>query len=300
MSSSCVRKYDLVNIDLHIHTKNGSDGRWDVDDIFAEADHRSVGLISITDHDSIAAQERSIELAQAYGMRFITGVELNITFSHPDYREGKEVPLDFLGYGFDIHNAALIEKLEQLQGYRIHRAGKILEKINTELRKTGIPEFTPEDMEAIQAYADGSLARPHIARYLIRTGIVKDKREAFDKYLVKCDVPKMRFSLEEASTLIRNAGGRIVLAHPGDSNGTSLIALSPDISQHPTIIRETMMDFIDGIECWHTRHSRTATKTYVAFIKREVLIATGGSDCHQQPAILGGMQMPSWVADQFL
>ena len=28
-----------------------------------------------------------------------------------------------------------------------------------------------------------------------------------DKYLVKCDVPKYPLSLEEASTLVRNAGG---------------------------------------------------------------------------------------------
>jgi len=289
-----------MNIDLHIHSKNGSDGRWDVEDIFAEAQRRAVGLISITDHDSIAASERATELAREYGMHFITGVELNITFSHPDYREGKEIPLDFLGYGFDMHDASLKEKLEELQRYRTYRAGRILEKINAEFRNAGIPEFTGEDMEAVRSYADGSLARPHIARYLIRKGIVKDKQEAFETYLVKCDVPKMHFSLEEASTLIRKAGGRLVLAHPGDTNGTSLVSLSPDISQHLTIIRETMMDFIDGIECWHTRHNRITTKTYSAFAQREGLIATGGSDCHQQPAILGSMQIPSWVADQFL
>lgn len=289
-----------MNIDLHIHTSNGSDGRWDVEEIFAEADQRSIGLISITDHDSIAAQERATELARNYGMRFITGVELNITFSHPDWAEGKEIFLDFLGYGFDIHNASLLEKLEELQRYRIYRAGRILENINEEFRSNGMPEFTIQDMEAIRAYADGSLARPHIARYLVRKGIVKDKQEAFDKYLVKCDVPKMRFSLEEASTLIREAGGKIVLAHPGDTNGTSLTALSTDISQHPRIIRETMMDFIDGIECWHTRHNRITTKTYVSFTKQEGLLATGGSDCHQHPAILGSMKIPPWVADQFL
>src|SRR4030042_437477 len=62
-------------------------------------------------------------------------------------------------------------------------------------------------MKNIQDSVDGSFGRPHIANYLIQKGIVKDKQEAFDKYLVKCDVPKYPLSLAEASMLVRNAGG---------------------------------------------------------------------------------------------
>jgi 3',5'-nucleoside bisphosphate phosphatase len=288
-----------MNIDLHIHSKNGSDGRWYVEDIFEEADQRSIGLISITDHDSLAAQDKARELARAYGMRYLTGIELHVTFSHPAYHDGKGMPLDFLGYGFDIRNHTLVRKLEELRRYRVLRAAKILQNLNAEFREQGIPELTDEDMEAIEASADGSLARPHIAGYLIRKGIVSDKQDAFDRFLVKCDVPKMPLGLEEASELIRGAGGRLVLAHGGDPKGTSLIALNPDITRHPTIIRETMLEHIDGMECWHIRHNRITTKTYAAFTQEEGLIATGGSDCHQNPPILGSMQIPGWVADQF-
>ena len=42
---------------------------------------------------------------------YITGVELNVTFSHPKYHEGKTVSLDFLGYQFDADNEALGSKL---------------------------------------------------------------------------------------------------------------------------------------------------------------------------------------------
>jgi hypothetical protein len=288
-----------MNIDLHIHSKNGSDGRWDIEDIFAETDSRSIGLISITDHDSLAAQDKAIELARAYRMRYLTGIELNVTFSHPAYRSGKGVPLDFLGYGFDIRNTPLIQKLEELRRYRVLRAAEIMQNLNAEFREQGIPELTGEDMEAIEASADGSLARPHIAAYLIGKGIVSDKQEAFDRFLVKCDVPKMPLKLEEASSLIRGAGGRLVLAHGGDPKGTSLIALDPDITRHPAIIRDTMLEYIDGIECWHIRHNRITTRTYAAFTREEGLIATGGSDCHQGPPIMGSLQIPPWVADQF-
>ena len=78
-----------MKIDLHIHSKNGSDGRWNLKDIFAEAKKREIGLISITDHDSIAAQEEAKSLADSYSIGYIPGVELNVTYSHPDYKGGK-------------------------------------------------------------------------------------------------------------------------------------------------------------------------------------------------------------------
>ncbi len=288
-----------MKIDLHIHTKNGSDGRWDIRDIFAEASRRGIEVISITDHDSVAAQEQAQQLARQYGMRFITGVELNISFSHPDFRSGKAVSLDALGYGYDIHNTSLVEKLSQLRTHRIKRAAQILENLNGEFRAQGLPEFTGSDMEAIQAGADGALARPHIAAYLIGKGIVRDKQEAFDRYLVKCDAPKMPLSLREASSLIRGAGGRLVLAHPGDPNGTSLVSLTDSLEKQLEIIRGSMLDFIDGIECWHSRHDKAHIRAFLDFARQNALMATGGSDCHQQPPIMGTIAIPGWVADQF-
>ena len=64
-----------------------------------------------------------------------------------------------------------------------------------------------------------------------RKNIVKTRQEAFDKYLVKCDVPKYPLYLEEASKLIRDAGGKLVLAHPNDPHGTSLVALTKVFSR---------------------------------------------------------------------
>ncbi len=288
-----------MSIDLHIHSKNGSDGRWDVTDIFAEAEKQGIDFISITDHDSLAAQGLAIALAQSYRMKYVTGIELNVTFSHPDYPVGKGFPLDFLGYGFDIYDRALGRKLEKLRSYRILRALKIFDNLNREFCKAGVRELTEKDMEAITESADESLARPHIAGYLVEKGIVRDKQEAFDRYLVPCDVPKMPLRLEEASRLVRNAGGRLVLAHPGDPKGTSLMSVDPDMSHHLGVVREAMLPYIDGIECWHLRHAKGVAESYLAFARSHGLIATGGSDCHQHPAIMGTLAVPGWVADQF-
>ena len=73
-----------MRIDLHIYSKNGSDGALYVEEILEEAGKRNIGLISITDHDSVDEQEKAIALAEEHGIIYITGVELNVTFRPPN------------------------------------------------------------------------------------------------------------------------------------------------------------------------------------------------------------------------
>ncbi len=283
-------------IDLHIHSRDCSDGRMGLEDIFNEAYHRGIKVISITDHDSIECQERARELADLYGMHYITGVELNISFK---FSELKPISLDILGYQFDIYNQALRKKLEELREYRKKRAEMILERVNKELKKDGKEPFTHEDMQKIEQKAEGALGRPHIADYMIEKGIVKSRKEAFEKYLVKCNVPKMPLSLMEASSLIRGAGGKAILAHPNDLRGISLYSITRSVEEQFKIIEENMLPYLDGIECWHSSHSPAITSEYLNFAKRHGLMVTGGSDCHQQPVIMGTVKIPLIVAEQF-
>lgn len=290
-----------MKIDLHIHSKEGSDGHWNLAEIFAEgAERRQIDLISITDHDSISAQGRAKKLAQEHSMAYISGVELNVTFSHPDYKGGKSISLDCLGYQFDIGNAALAEKLDVLRDFRKRRAARILENLNCAFGEQGLPAFTVADLDAIEASVNGAIGRPHIARYMVNKGIVATQQEAFDRYLVKCDVPKMPLSLQEASQLIRGAGGKLILAHPNDPNGTSLVNLTSSVEEQVQIIHDAMMSYIDGIECWHSRHDTETTAAYVTFARSTGLIVSGGSDCHQHPVLMGGVDIPDYVGEQFL
>jgi predicted metal-dependent phosphoesterase TrpH len=286
-----------MKIDLHIHTRTGSDGNLPIEGVFQEAGNRSIALISITDHDSIDCQKRAIGLARKHGMSYITGVELNVNFH---YREGnKDVSLDFLGYRYDISNQELENKLQLIKEHRKRRARQILKNLNVEFDKEGIERFTEEDLRKTEASVDGVFGRPHIANYLIEKGIVKDKQEAFDKYLVKCDVPKYPLSLAEASKLIRNAGGVLVHAHPSDPHGTSLVSITRDLNEQTKIIEKYMLQYIDGVECWHPRHDEKTTAHYMEFARRHNMLMTGGSDCHQKPIIMGTVDIPDWVAEQF-
>ena len=287
-----------MTIDLHIHSSS-SDGNLPVDQVIYEAKARGIGFMAITDHDNISCQTAAMNLTKYAGIRYIPGVELNITFSNTRFKEGKPTSLDFLGYGFDPENSALKAKLDLIAHYRQERAAKILQNLNAEFVKEGIATLTSKDFAEIEASVDGTLGRPHIADYLVKKHIVASRQEAFDKYLVRCDVPKYPLYLEEASRLIREAGGRIVLAHPNDPHGTSLVALTKNLAEQMQIVQESMLGSIDGVECWHSRADEATIQHYVAFCRAHNLMMTGGSDCHQKPTIMGTVAVPSWVADQF-
>ncbi len=138
-----------MTIDLHIHSK-ASDGKMAVQEILAEAKNRNISFISITDHDSISCQTQAVAAAKNEAVRYVTGVELNVTFTHPKYHEGKPVSLDFLGYQFDAANEALEEKLETMAKYREERAAKILNNLNAEFKKENIAALTKEDLRQIE------------------------------------------------------------------------------------------------------------------------------------------------------
>ena len=111
-----------MKIDLHIHTKTGSDGNLSIEEVFQEAKNRVINLISITDHDSIDCQERAITLAKELGIAYVTGVELNVTFQ---YSGDRSVSLDFLGYRYDADNQELKSKLRLMKEHRERRKKKL-------------------------------------------------------------------------------------------------------------------------------------------------------------------------------
>jgi predicted metal-dependent phosphoesterase TrpH len=285
-------------IDLHIHSKN-SDGSLSTKEIFEIAKLKNICLMSITDHDSILCQEKASNLAKESGIRYFSGVELNISFIDTRYTKQKPIYLDFLGYNFDFENSQFQNKLEEMAQYRQKRAMKILKKLNAEFRKTQIKELTKEDLIQIKSSVDGVFGRPHIADYLFKKGIVQNRNEAFDKYLVKCNVAKYPLYPKDAARIVRNAGGKVILAHPNDPHGTSLIEVAKSLDKQTEIITDSILQFIDGIECWHSRSDLTTTHHYVKYSKENGLLMTGGSDCHQKPILMGTVKVPAYVANQF-
>ena len=90
-----------------------------------------------------------------------------------------------------------------------------------------------------------------------------------------------------------------ILSLINDQNGTSLVSITRDFEEQTRIIGEYMLQYIDGILCWHSRHDAKTTAHYIEFAQKQGLVITGGSDCQQKPLIMGTLDIPEFVAEQF-
>jgi hypothetical protein len=241
-------------IDLHLHS-TASDGSYAPETVVDLAKRHHVSVISLTDHDSLAGIPAAAERAAQAGIRLLPGVELSVN------EEGLDVHL--LAYGFDPSDPGLRAAVARYRDSRRDRAQKILSR----LKGLGI-RISVEEVEEIAK--GGAIGRPHVAEALMRSGHIETFNEAFQRYLghhAPAYVPKQAVSLEEASSIVREAGGVTVLAHPGTLNRDQYI---------PAWARRGL----DGIEVWHSKHDAGAVARYKGFAQLHGLLMTGGSDFH--------------------
>lgn len=220
-----------------------------------EAVRRRIDVLALTDHDTMAGIPEAQAAADAAGIRFVPGVELNT-----DAPRGE---LHILGYYISPHDAAFQALLEQRQNSRFERARKMIER----LQKIGCLI----DIQDVERIAKGAvIARPHVARALVERGYAASVQEAFERYVDKGKpgyVPREGFSAVDAVQAILAAGGVPVLAHPG--------RMATDDYIFPLIEAG-----LQGIECFYPEHTPQQTARYVEIAKRHQLVITGGSDFH--------------------
>lgn len=188
-----------VIFDLHSHS-NASDGALHPDALLRHAAECGVGALAITDHDTLAAYDRLD--ADASAVRLIPGIEFSTSWR----KHGVHV----VGLNVDPACAALRHGVERQQRSRSKRARLIAKR----LQSKGLPNM----LDDVLRIAGGEPAgRPHFAKHLVSTGMVKDARAAFRKYLgagKPGDVRHCWASLPEVVRWILAAGGTAVLAHP--------------------------------------------------------------------------------------
>jgi hypothetical protein len=144
----------------------------------------------------------------------------------------------------------------------------------------------PLSADAVFALANcRAPGRPHVARALVAAGLCRSLDEAFERFLKRnrpAWVPKFKMSGEKAIELIHQAGGVAVLAHPG-------------LIRTDEVIPGMVEAGLDGIECFHTKHSTVTTERYLALADRFHLLVTGGSDCHgmnKGKPLIGTVKVP--------
>lgn len=258
-------------IDLHTHT-TASDGQYSPSQIVERAKELGIELLSITDHDTIAGLAEASKRADELGLHFIQGIEI----SCQDVEE-----IHILGYEIDVCNTELVEACNTWSQARTNRG----EAIRAYLATLGIDV----DLEVIRSHAgDGNLGRPHFARYLVENGIVETRKAAFDLYLdteeFKEATDRKKPRVAEAVKLIHGAGGKAVLAHPGQYKKTDIAELVQRLAEVG----------LDGIECFYSRHDESQTQEYVELAKKYELKIGCGSDFHGEdvkPDIRLGMEL---------
>jgi predicted metal-dependent phosphoesterase TrpH len=72
------------------------------------------------------------------------------------------------------------------------------------------------------------------------------------------------------------------MAHPGLNHSDDMI---------PALVAAGL----DGIECFHTKHSTAMVERYLGIAEKHHLLVTGGSDCHgfsKNKPLIGTIKLP--------
>jgi predicted metal-dependent phosphoesterase TrpH len=258
-------------IDLHLHT-TASDGTLSPSALVARAAAAGLRIIAVTDHDTLAGLPEAREAAAAHGLRLIDGVEITAVEDRRD--------VHLLAYFMDPTNAALVGFLKTQRSNRLRRIREIAER----LASLG----APVDIESIIAVRkDGrSLGRPQIADALVAAGHVRDRDDAFDRFIGTdrpAYVPRRGAPPDEVIDIVRKAGGIVSMAHPA-------------LTKKDEIIPRLASAGLAALEARHSDQDAAAEQRYRALAARHGLAVSGGSDFHgdagHRGALFGTVVLP--------
>jgi predicted metal-dependent phosphoesterase TrpH len=253
-------------IDLHIHT-DASDGSLRPSAVVKLAIEMGLEAIGITDHDSVDGTGEFLEHCRRGGIEGVSGIEIGVG--------NKSGPMHLLGYFVDPESAGLRSLIDRVRSDRIVRAKKVIEKLND----NGIDL----DISDVQNEAGGSPpGRPHVAMALRNRGFVPSVQEAFSRFLAEgkeAYVERYKPAFDEAVTVITEAGGIPVIAHP--------VSLGLVRNEMFLFLKNLVDRGLGGIEVYHPTQGGDLRKELTDMAVKLSILITGGSDFH-------GEVRPDW------
>ncbi|MFS2225661.1 RNase RNM [Pantoea sp. B65] len=248
--------------DLHSHTC-ASDGLFTPEALVLRATEKRVGVLAITDHDTVAAIEaaRAAIAQHQLALQLISGVEISTLWENHE--------IHIVGLGIDIQHPRLTALLQGQSDCRMARAQMMAER----LEKAHIPGALEG---ALRLAAGGAITRGHFARYLIEQGKGANMAQIFKNYLARGKtgyVPPQWCTIEQAIDAIHHSGGRAVLAHPG-RYGLS----AKWLKRLMAYFAESGGDAMEVAQCQQPPQERSQLAQYARDYQ---LAASQGSDFHQ-------------------
>lgn len=251
----------MKNIDLHVHS-TASDGSLTPSLLVEYAVRKNLAAFALTDHDTCSGISEAIEHSKELGnpVKVIPGIELSAEYSGED--------IHILGLNIDYKNEEFLNELQVFVDSRNERNHKMISLLNENDIKIS------EDM-INERFGDAIITRAHYAVLMIELGYVKDKDEAFNRYLNKgcpCYIPRHKISTFDAVNLIKKAGGHAVMAHP------VLYKLDENVLEQ--LIFSLSRKGLEGIEAIYSCNTDEDTEKYTRIAEKYGLYITGGSDFH--------------------
>lgn len=266
-------------IDLHIHTTM-SDGFLTPKEVIDEAHKNGIYAIAIADHDTIEAYDEEIfNYAKNKNVKLINAVEIST--------KSKKVGIHVLGYNFDLNDKKFQERLYKIRNARhdyLHNVGKKINELGYIINV--------EELDKID-----SVTKAHIALDIINNkknkelllkkfNYIPSKGEFIETIMNEnCPayVKKETVTPKEAAQIIREANGKVVLAHPvayvHEDNLTD-----EDILE---IIKDMKPDGLEANYLYVDRYDNkiNEVKKWNKFAKENGLFVTIGSDFHNKDGI---------------
>lgn len=251
-------------IDLHVHS-NHSDGTLSPEELVDLAVTTGLSAFALTDHDTVSGIAKAKAAAAKYtssgqSITVISGTEISAAYKKKD--------IHILGLFVDETNPILLEALEQAISARDYRNELMAERF----RKLNIP-LTLEELRSQNP--DTVITRAHFAKYLIDHHYVKTQAEAFERYLgydAPCFVAREYMPPEKAISLILQAGGIPVLAHP------LLYKLPP--KELESLLERLKSAGLKGLEVFYSSNTSFDESIVYGLANRFGLLMTGGTDFH--------------------
>ena len=247
--------------DLHVHSDR-SDGLNSPQELVEMAERQELGGIALTDHDTLAGIREFLEAPISSNLQRVPGVEVSTKYLDHE--------VHLLGYFVPFGESPIELSLHALRKSRHTRFPKMVKK----LRDLGI-EIDESEIQRVMKEVP-SPGRPHLARILIDSGVVRDIKEAINKYLASgkpAFVSREKIELIEAIGLLRESGAVPVIAHPLLIEGIDLQGF----------LRKLNSQGLEGVEVnydYRKPELMDAIDSLRKMTEDLGLIVTGGSDSH--------------------